>query len=160
VGIETEGVSQVSKIQELEARRDVLAGDVADKQFRLDNLDGSEELVSVQKLTNDLDAAQRLLAAIERQIIAARETERLARIAAQEAAIVAAARETATIDIDIATALWRAFELVERRASVTEVSPRLAGKTQRMRTRVLDLLGDVGYDLAVSPGREPFPVKR
>jgi len=150
----------MSKIQELEQRRDVLAADVADKQFRLDNLDGSEELVSVQKLTNDLDAAQRLLAAIERQIIAARETERLARIAAQEAAIVAAARETATIDTDIATALWRAFELVERRATVTEVSPRLAGKTQRMRARVLDLLGDVGYDLAVSPGREPFPVKR
>lgn len=150
----------MSTISGLEARRDVLAADVADKQFRLDNLDGSEELVSVQKLTNDLDAAQRLLAAIERQIIAARETERLARIAAQEAAIVAAARETATIDTDIATALWRAFELVERRATVTEVSPRLAGKTQRMRARVLDLLGDVGYDLAVSPGREPFPVKR
>lgn len=150
----------MSKIQDLESRRDQLAGDVADKQFRLDNLDGSEELVSVQKLTNDLDAAQRLLAAVERQILQTRETERLAARAAQEAAIVAAARETATIDTDIATALWRAFELVERRATVTEVSPRLAGKTQRMRARVLDLLGDVGYDLAVSPGREPFPVKR
>lgn len=151
----------MSRLSELESRRDQLAGDVADKQFRLDNLDGSEELVSVQRLTNDLDAATRLLAAVERQILQARETQRLAAIAAQEAAIAAAAQQTAVIDADIASKLWNIFELVEKRAAATEVSPRLAGRSSRMRARVLDLMGDVGYDLSTAgPGHAPIPVRR
>ncbi|MFN8469342.1 MAG: hypothetical protein U0X20_27545 [Caldilineaceae bacterium] len=150
----------MTKLAELESRRDLLAGDVADKQFRLDNLDGSEELVSVQKLTNDLDAAQRLLVAIERQIAAARETQRLAAIAAREAAIEAAGLETAKIDADISKHLWSVYELMQRRAAVTEVAPQLSARTARMQDRLFELMGGVGYDFAFGVGTGPMPVKR
>jgi len=151
----------MSKVSDLESRRDVLAADVATLQARLDLLDGSEELTAVQKMSNDLDAGTRLLAALDRQIAQARETQRLAVVAAQEAAIEAAIHECTKLDRAAADKLQSVYDLIEQRRQLTDVSPRLAGKSQRMRTILLQLMEMTGcYDLAIAPGREPFPVRR
>jgi len=150
-----------NKVAELEQRRDVLAADIAERQMRLDGLSGNEELTAVQKLVNDIDAGVRLLGALDRQIAQALETERLARIAAQQAAVEAAAAAAAKVDAELDPVLWRAYELIERRCAVSADSPYAAGKSAIMRSRVLDLLGNVGFDLSTGgPGQSPIPVRR
>lgn len=140
----------MTKVQELETRRDRIAGTVAELQQALDLLDGSEELVSVQKMTNDLDASTRLLAALDRQLSQAYAAQREQQRADVERQRAQAAAAAAKIDADLQRLLWPVFETIERRVVVTEIDPPSAATSQRMRAAVLQMMRGVGIDMQVS----------
>lgn len=140
----------MTKVQELETRRDRIAGTVAELQQALDLLDGSEELVSVQKMTNDLDASTRLLAALDRQLSQAYAAQREQARADVERQRAQAAAAAAKIDADLQRLLWPVFETIERRVVVTEIDPPSSATSQRMRGAVLQLMRGVGVDMQVS----------
>lgn len=140
----------MTKVQELETRRDRIAGTVAELQQALDLLDGSEELVSVQKMTNDLDASTRLLAALDRQLSQAYAAQREQARADVERQRAQAAAAAAKIDADLQRLLWPVFETIERRVVVTEIDPPSAATSQRMRAAVLQMMRGVGIDMQVS----------
>lgn len=142
----------MSNLQEIETRRDRIAGTVAELQRSLDELDGSEELVSVQKMSNDLDAATRLLAALDRQLTQAYAQQRAAERAELERQRTAAAAAAAKVDADIHRELWPLWELVERRVAITAPHMNLAGESARLRSAVLALMQSSGYDIATGPG--------
>ena len=159
MGTKTEGASQVSTIQDLENRRDKLAGHVADLQRALDELDGSEELTAVQRMTNDLDAATRLLAALDRQLTQSYAAQREQERAAHEARRQQAAKEAAALRAKMRAATFPLYDLaVELEATVAEF-PDLATTASQARAQLLSYMRSVGVELAAGIGTGAYPVR-
>lgn len=147
-------------ITELENRRDKLAGDVAEKQMLLDTLDGNEELTSVQKLVVDLDAAQRLLLALDRQLSAAYAAQRAEAIAERERRRAVAATQAGEIRGKLQAQLFPVYALAEQLEAVTsEFAEQFAAATST-RLQVLGLMRAVGIDVQVTPGAGISPVRK
>lgn len=150
----------MTSLQDLETRRDRIAGTVATLQAQLDELDGSEELVAVQKMSNDLDAATRLLSALDRQLTAQYEQQRAEAIAAREQRRQQAATQAAQIRGKLQSQLFPVYALAEQLEAVTsEFSEQFAAATST-RLQVLGLMRAVGIDVQVTPGAGISPVRK
>ncbi len=150
----------MSTIQDLETRRDRIAGNVADMQRALDDLDGSEELTAVQRMSNDLDAATRLLAALDRQLSQAYEQQRAEAIAERERRRTVAAREATEIRGKLQAQLFPIYSLTEQLEQVTAEFPEQYAAAAQTRLQLLGFMRACGIDVQTSVGAGVVPVRR
>lgn len=150
----------MTTLQDLKSARDRTAGQVATLQAQLDELDGSEELTSVQRMLAELDAAQRLLAAQDRKLEQRYAEQRAEAIAAREQRRQLAANQAAQVRGKIQSALFPLYSLAEQLEQVSSEFPEQFAAATSTRLQVLGLMRAVGIDVQVTPGAGISPVRK
>ena len=151
----------MSTIQDLQNRRDIHAARCAELEQALDDLSGLETIADVQKLTDELGAARRLLAALDRQVLLAEQAQHEQARAEREQRRLVVAKEAAVIDGDVRRLMLQIWDLVDKREDVTTEFPEQATVSARMRTLAVDMLRFAGVQFQTNGlGRGISPVRR
>lgn len=150
----------MSKLQDLQQRRDIHAARCAELELALDDLSGLETIADVQKLSDELGAARRLLAALDRQVAQAEQASRAQEIAAREARRLAAAKAAAEIRGKLQAALFPLYSLTEQLEQVTAEFPEQAAAATQTRLQLIGFMRMTGIDVSVGIGTGVVPVRK
>ncbi len=151
----------MSRLQDLQQRRDIHAARCAELEMALDDLTGLETIADVQRLSDELAAARRLLGALDRQLQQAEQVQRDLDRADRERRRQLATKEAAEIDGEVRRLLLQVYDQVEKREAVTAEFTDLAQTSASMRRWMLDLLRLSGVQIqAGALGAGVSPVRR